>query len=324
MKKILFTGDTLDAGKRSELYAKGYEIISAPCDLDSDKVAEILTDCEGYILGGDEIANAQLLNNAGNKLKAISFFGAGYEKYIDVEAASKKGIMVANTPAANADSVAEFTVALMLSSIKDIPHNNSLVKNGEWPKPMTFDLRGKTVGIVGMGNIGSRVARILKNGFGANILYTSRHSKFDIESALGATKVSLSDLLRKSDIITIHASLTEETRSLIGEKEFKLMKDGVVIINTARVEIIDEMALLNNIASGKVKKCAFDGFYEEPVSQETIKKHKLLSTDDSALIVTPHMAYYTRDAIAKMEKMALENIMQMLSGQKCEHLINGD
>lgn len=322
MKKVLFTGDTLTEEKREELKKRGITVIPASYDLSADKVAELLNECDGYILGGDEIADADMLKRAGKKLKAISFFGAGYEKYIDVKTAKELGIKVANTPAANADSVAEFTVALMISVIKDIVNNSIATKCGEWSRPQTFDLSGKTIGIIGMGNIGRRVAKILSCGFGAKIVYTSRKSKFDVESTCDARKVSLEELCKVSDVISIHASLTDETRGLISTEEFARMKDGVVIVNTARVEIIDEIALESAISSGKVAKCAFDGFYEEPVDENVVARHPLMKLPNDKFIVTPHMAYYTIDAINKMEKMSLDNICQMLSGLDCPNIVN--
>ena len=321
MKKVLFTGDTLTDEARASLKERGYEFIPAPYDLPASEVAARLKECDGYILGGDEIANAEMLERAGDKLKAISFFGAGYEKYIDVSAATKKGIVVANTPAANADSVAEFTVALIMAAVKDIPQNNQAIKAGNWSRPMTFDLKGKTIGIIGLGNVGERVTKILSAGFGAKIIYTSRSSKPNIENAYLAKMVSLDELLRSSDIITIHASLNDETRGLIGEHEFATMKSNAIIIDTARVEIIDERALVKALKEGKIAKCAFDGFYEEPVDADVVARHELLSLGEDKFIVTPHMAYYTSDAINKMEQMAVDNIIQILSGLPCANVV---
>ena len=321
MKRVLFTGNTLNEIEQANLKNRGFEIVPASYDLTEDQVADLLQDCDGYILGGDEIVTESMLEKAGNRLKAISFFGAGYEKYIDTQATKKRNILVANTPGANAHSVAEFTVSLMLAATKGIVPNSCMVKKGEWDRPKTFDIAGKTIGIIGMGNIGAKVAKMLHHGFGAKILYYSRRSKLDVEATCDAQKVSLTDLLQKSDIITIHASLTDETRGLIGAKEFDTMKDGVVIVNTARVEILEENALVAALNSGKVSRCAFDGFYEEPIDLEVVNRHKLLRMDDKKMIVTPHMAYYTSDAISKMESMAIENVLTMLTSGTCDYLV---
>lgn len=321
MKRVLFTGNTLTENEQAALKSRGFEIVPASYDLTEDQVANLLRDCDGYILGGDEIVTESMLEKAGDRVKAISFFGAGYEKYIDVQATSKRNILVANTPGANAHSVAEFTVAMLLAATKGIVPNSRLVKNGNWDRPKTFDLSGKTVGIIGMGNIGGKVAKMLQHGFGAKILYYSRKSKLDVEATCDAQKVSLEKLLEKSDIITIHASLTDETRGLIGKNEFAKMKDGVVIVNTARVEILKEEELVEALSSGKISTCAFDGFYEEPIDAEIVQRHELLRMDDRKIIVTPHMAYYTSDAIAKMEQMAIENVLTMLTTGTCDYLV---
>jgi len=321
MKKVLFTGNTLNDAEMLELKNKGIEIVPASYDLSEDQVAELLMDCDGYILGGDEIVTEQMLQKSGSKLKAISFFGAGYEKYIDTTATSKRGIMVANTPGANAHSVAEFTVALMLAAAKQLVSNANMVKKGGWDRPRTFDLTGKTIGIIGMGNIGSIVAKILYHGFGAKIIYTSRRSKLSVEDTCNAKKVSLEELLAQSDIISIHASLNDETRGMIGAKEMELMKDGVIIVNSARVEIIDESALVAALNSGKVARCAFDGFYKEPIEQSVVDSHELLTMPDEKIIVTPHMAYYTFDAIKNMQNMAIDNIFEMLFSGTCKNIV---
>lgn len=321
MKRVLFTGNTLNDNEQADLRKRGFEIVPASYDLTEDQVATLLKDCDGYILGGDEIVTESMLEKAGDRLRAISFFGAGYEKYIDTQATKKRNILVANTPGANAHSVAEFSVALMLAATKGIVSNANLVKSGSWDRPKTFDLAGKTIGIIGMGNIGAKVTKMLHHGFGAKIIYYSRKSKFDIEASCDAKKVSLEDLLKKSDIISIHASLTDETRNLIGKEQFTLMKDGVIIVNTARVEILNEEALVCALNSGKVSACAFDGFYEEPIDGGVVERHDLLKMEDKKIIVTPHMAYYTSDAISKMEKMAIENVLSMLSKGTCDYLV---
>lgn len=321
MKRILFTGDTLNDAQREEFLKRGFEFVPASYDLNEDEVANLLKDCDGYILGGDEIVTETMLEKAGDRVRAISFFGAGYEKYIDTNATSKRGIMVANTPGANANSVAEFTIALLLSATKDVVSNVNMVKRGEWDRPKTFDLNGRTVGIIGMGNIGHIVAKILHFGFGMNVIYNSRRAKPEVDKECNAQMVSLEELLQRSDIISIHSSLTDETRNMIGENEFSLMKDGVIIVDTARVEIIQEDALVKALESGKVLRCAFDGFYSEPIDSTVVQNHSLLKMNDKKIIVTPHMAYYTSDAISKMEKMAIENVLEMLSIGTCKNLV---
>lgn len=322
MKRILFTGNTLSGDRIRELYKQGYEIVPTSYDLSESEIAELLTDCDGYILGGDEVVTEKMLQESGDRLKAISFFGAGYEKYIDVEATKRRHIAVSNTPGANSNSVAEFTIALMLSATKDIVNNVINTKKGIWDRPKTFDVAEKTIGIIGMGNVGKRVAQILSRGFDANVIYYSRTRKLDIEKMCRIKYVSLNELIERADIISIHSSLTEETKNMIDADSFIKMKNGVVIVNTARVEIINESALLNALKEGKVSKCAFDGFYKEPINEEIVSEHEILRMDNKQFIVTPHMAYYTSDAIRKMEEMALNNVIKMIDTGTCDCLVN--
>ena len=322
IKNVLFTGDTLSDEERALWLNKGFNIIPASYDLDESSVAELLLDCDGYILGGDEIASKKLLEKAGDRLKCISFFGAGYEKYVDTNYCSERGIKVTNTPGANSDSVAEFTVALLLSAVKGIPVRNNEVKNGIWNKPKTFDVAGKTIGIIGMGNIGRRVARILHNGFGANIIYTSRTQKPEIDEELSAKFVTLSELLSKSDIISINASYSESTCKMISSAQFSSMKKGVIIVNTARAEFLDKHALEKAINDGIVACCAMDVFYSEPIDNSLINASNLLKMSDDKFIITPHTAYYTFDALRKMEEMAIENVVAVLDGKNCANIVN--
>lgn len=323
MKNILFTGDTLTDEVRVEYNQKGFNIIPASYDLTEDEVAQKLVECDGYILGGDEIASKSLLEKAGDKLKAISFFGAGYEKYVDANFAKQKGILVSNTPGANADSVSEFTVALLLAATKNIIKCNADTKSACWDRPKTSDIRGKTVGIIGMGNIGSRTAKTLSKGFDCEILYTSRTQKQQLEEELGAKYVTLEDLLKASDIIIVHAAFSESTRGLINAQNISLLKKGAILVNTARAEIVEEEALVVALKEGILLRAAFDVFYEEPINSKSIVDgHEILSLGDEKFIITPHMAYYTVDAIQKMEQMALDNICEMLNGEACQYVVN--
>jgi lactate dehydrogenase-like 2-hydroxyacid dehydrogenase len=323
MKRILFTGDTLSQIARDEYKTKGFDIIPASYDLTEDAVAKLLVDCDGYILGGDEIASKSLLEKAGTRLKAISFFGAGYEKYVDAAFAKSRGIQVTNTPGANSGSVAEFTVALLFAAAKNIVKFSNETKTAKWDRPKTHDISGKTIGIIGMGNIGARVAKMLHFGFGCKIVYSGNSAKKDLDVQLASKFVDVDELLKVSDIILVHASLTDATRGLINKKNISLIKDGAVLINTARAEIVDESALVIALQSGKLRRAAFDVFYEEPINDSAIiDKHELLRLEDEKFIITPHVAYYTFDAIQKMEQMALDNIIQMISGNECPCVVN--
>lgn len=322
MKKVLFTGDTLSQEKREYYLSKGVEIIPASYDLTIDQLISALQGCDGYILGGDEILTREVIYKIPETVKAISFFGAGYEKYIDAEAAKERGIMVSNTPGANSHSVAEMTIALLFACMKNLFSVASKTKQGEWTRPKTSDILGKTVGIIGLGNIGKDVARTLNKGLNCKILYSGNTPKKDIDEEIGSKFVSLDELLTLSDIILVHSALNEKTLNLLGKEEFNKMKEGVVLINTARAEIVNEDALYEALVNGKVKIAGFDVFYEEPITGEVVHRHKLLSLTDEQFIITPHMAYYTYDAINKMEQMAIDNAVEMVIENDCRYIVN--
>lgn len=314
MKKVVFTGNTFSDGKIKELAKEGLEIIPKPLDLTEDQVIEALQGAEGYICGGEEIATKKVLQ-AAKELKIFAFLGAGYERYVDVEAAKELGIVITNTPEANSLTVAEHSVALIMDAIKGITWLNNDTKKRKWQKRQTWNLSGKTIGIIGMGAIGSRVARILHNGFGAQVLYVSRNAKPEIEKELSAKKVELQELLRKSDVVSIHTSYNNDTIGLIGEKELSLMKSEAVLVNAARAEVVDGHALYKALSNDVIASAAYDVYYKEPVPEKE-DEYKLLSLPDKKFIITPHTGYSSAEALRKMEDMVLESIKAALEGSE--------
>jgi len=321
MKRILFTGDTLADSRRAELSKQGFEVIPARIDMNEDELIAALAGMDAYILGGEEIATERVLMASKDYLKVATFFGTGYEKYIAVPKALELGIAVTNTPHANAHSVAEFTVALLLSTVKQVVSMNADTKAGQWKKAYTWDFSGKTVGIVGMGHVGEKVARILKNGFNMDVVYYSKTRKPLIEDALGARFVSLEELCHASDVISLHAQYSEDTIGMLGEQQFAVMKKNAVLINTARAELVDYKALSVALAEDRIAMAAYDCYYEEPVPKTAEDKYDLLALPDSKFVITPHAAYNTADAIQSMEDIAIDNTIKVLSGEACANII---
>ncbi len=321
MFQVLFTGCTFGEERIEKLKQSGISIVPASTDLNEKELIVALRGMDGFIMGGDEIATSHVIQNV-DKLRVIAFLGAGYSKYVDIEAARSRGIIVTNTPKANAYSVAEFTVAMILSMVKNIPYLNTETKKRIWGKSQTFTLQGKTLGIIGMGAIGECVARTMKNGFGMNILYCSKTRKARIESELNAQFVDKQQLAKLSDIISIHASYSDETINMIGESEFLLTKQNTILINTARAELVEGHALYNALVTGKLKSAAFDCYYSEPLPDTMSDVYKLLSLPDDKFIITPHTAYNTADAIAQMESMVIESIECILQGKEVKFQVN--
>ncbi len=258
-------------------------------------------------------------------LKLIATRSTGTD-HIDLDYCRQRGIAVCNVPAYGEHTVAEHVFALLLALSRHIPQAAQRTREGDFSfKGLCgFDLYGKIMGIIGTGTIGLHAARIAK-GFGMNVLGydTQPHQNADL------TYVTFEQLLSQSDIISLHVPGTPKTRHMLSEKEFSIMKDGVIIINTARGPVIDVRALLRALQSGKVRAAGLDVLPEEPAIREEAEllresfsqKHDLetLLADYALLhnknvIVTPHSAFYTKEALDKILHTTSENIMAFLRG----------
>lgn len=301
--KVLFTGCTFNEDKLNELKEQGIEVSSGRMDYSEEELIDILKNYDCYINGGDEICTRKVIEN--NKhLKLISFMGTGYQKYIDLDVAKEYGIPVSYTPSANAKAVAEYTVALMLDAVKKITFSNNEIRNKEWNKYKTFNLEGKTLGIVGMGTIGSYIAKILCDGFGMKLIYNSRESKPSIDERYNTKMVSLNELFKEADIISVNATYTIDNANMISKEQFNLSKEGLIFINTARPELVNKEDLYSAIINNKLGFVAMDGFYTEPMNYND----KFLKLSCDKFIVTPHNAYNSKDAVIEMERMLIESL----------------
>ena len=307
--KVLFTGCTFNEDKMNELREQGVEVSSGRMDYSEEEIMNILKDYDCYINGGDEICTRKVIEN--NKhLKLISFMGTGYQKYIDIDAAKEYGIPVSYTPSANAKAVAEYTVALLLDAVKKITFSNNEIRNEEWNKYKTFNLEGKTLGIVGMGTIGSYIAKILCDGFGMKLIYNSRESKHKIDEKYNTKNVSLNELFEQADVVSVNATYTLDNANMISKEQFDLAKEGLIFVNTARPELVNKNDLYNAITNNKIGFVAMDGFYTEPMDYND----EFLKLPCDKFIVTPHNAYNSKDAVVEMERMLIESINDVKNG----------
>ncbi len=269
-------------------------------------------------------------------LKMIALRCTGYD-HVDMEYCNSKGIAVANVPAYGVHTVAEHVFALLLGLSRHLPETSRRTRNGDFSLNglAGFDLFGKTMGIVGTGSIGLQTARIAR-GFGMAVLASDPYPKEDMAAQIGFAYAPMKELLKQSDVISLHVPSTPETRNLLSEKEFDTMKPGVTVINTARGDLIDVKALLRALSSGKVRAAGLDVLPEEPTVREeaqllhTIftRKHDLetLLIDHALLrhknvIVTPHSAFYTREAMDKIIETTARNIRAFLDGSP-ENIVN--
>lgn len=276
---------------------------------DADAILSILTD---RIDG--EVMDAGLPT-----LKIVANYAVGFDN-IDLEAAKQRKIMVSNTPGVLTNTVAEHTFSLMLSIAHRISEGDRFSRAGKyhaWGPNMLLgtDLSGKTLGIVGLGRIGSRVAYHAAKGFGMNVLYTDLRPNADFEKEFGAQYVEkIDDLLPLCDCVSIHVPLLDSTRHLINESRLRIMKRSAYLINTSRGPIIDEKALASALLKGVIRGAAIDVFEFEP---EIVPELKLLDN----VILTPHIASATEETRNKMAEIAAQNIIEALEGRTPPNLI---
>ncbi len=282
--------------------------------LKPDELISVIGDYEAVIVRSQTQVSAEVIE-AGNKLQVIGRAGVGVDN-IDVEEATRRGIAVVNAPTGNTTSAAEHTVALMLALARHIPQANAVLKSGIWQRSnfVGTEVRNKTLGIIGLGNVGSEVARRAR-GLEMKVITYDPFISVDLAHNLQVELVPLRQLLKESDFITLHIPLTESTKGLIGAKELALVKPTVRIINTARGDLIDEKALVKAVRDKRVAGAAFDVFATEPLTES------ILFEEDN-IIVTPHLGASTAEAQAMVAKDVAEQVIAVLKGQPARYAVN--
>jgi D-lactate dehydrogenase len=271
-------------------------------------------------------------------LKLIAVASTGYE-HVDVEAAREKGIIVCNDPVYGESTVAEFTFGLILSISRKLRTAFEETSRGIFEKDglRGFDLAGKTLGVIGTGRIGSKVIKIA-NAFDMKILGYNRHEKKELKEIYGVQFVSLEDLLKNSDIVTVHLPYTKSTHHLINAENIKLMKKDAVLVNTARGKIVDSMAIFEAMENCRLGGVALDAFEGEEV---WIKQHTILRKPVPPSVVslkaglasfhllrfentvlTPHIAYNTREAVKRYIELNIDNIITFNNTLDCKFKVN--
>jgi len=282
--------------------------------LKPEELIAIIGNYDALIVRSQTQVSADVIES-GKKLKVIGRAGVGIDN-IDVNAASRRGITVVNAPTGNTVSAAEHTIALMLALARHIPEANSQLKSGLWQrgKLVGTELRNKTLGIIGLGNVGSEVAKRAQ-AFEMRILAHDPFISTNYAHTHKVSLVSLDQLLCESDFITLHLPLTLSTKNLIGTKEFAKLKPTARIINTARGGLIDEQALVKAIDDEKIAGAAFDVFSTEPVTDSP-----LLKCDK--VIVTPHLGASTIEAQTNVAKDVVGQIITVLQGKFSSYAVN--
>ena len=262
--------------------------------------------------------DSEVLDAAGNQLKVVANYAVGYDN-IDVKSAQQKNVMVTNTPGVLTEAVAEHAITLMLSVSKSIIAADKYVREGEYKQwePMGFlgpQVTGKTLGVVGLGRIGSMVAKIGHSGLGMNILYYDVKKNEDFEKDVDAKFSELDEVLKSSDFVSVHVPLLPATKHLINKEKFSLMKKTAILINTSRGPVVDEIALIEALKSKQIWGAGLDVFENEP-------ELSLGLADLPNVVLTPHTASATIEARDAMSKMCAENIIAVLEGQTPPNLV---
>lgn len=270
-----------------------------------------------YLITAASPITRNMLGKAPN-VRLIQKTGSGVDN-IDLEAAAELGIMVSSTPGANSASVAELTIGMILSLYRKLHFLDRETKQGNWlmweHRPFMFEMKGKTHGIIGIGNIGKEVVPLSK-AFGTTVIYFDANKlSTEAEAKLGISYAPLPQLLAAADIISLHIPLLPATRNLIGAAELKLMKPNAILINVARGNIVDEQALAQALQNGRLLGAGIDTFSAEPVQ----KDNPLLQLDN--VLATPHIAGGTRDVLEKVLYLSFQNIFKIERGELPDNLI---
>lgn len=306
--RVLVTGTSVRHELLQPLVDAGYTVDNPTHLLSDSELKEALTSAAAYLLGGDEYASRTALSSA-KDLKVIAFLGMGFEAFIDAAAAADLRIPITNTPGTLSNAVAELTTGLVLSSTRRLFEYASDYRVGASEAPeKQHDLSALHVGIVGLGGVGTRIAEILRNGFGSRVSYYSRTRKPKEESGLGLSFASLSQLVREVDVLVVMAPGNDETKGMIGKDQVTNFRRGLILINSARPDIVDPAALLAGLESGQIGYAAFDAFYEQ--SPHLVERLKAMIP--AKLMVTPHLGSLTHEARDGMARKATQSILNIL------------
>jgi len=318
MAKVFVTRPILDEGIEI-LKSNGFQVDINPENrvLSKEQLKSKAATYDAFITLLTDKLDAEVIAAAGPQLKIIANYAVGFDN-IDVAAAENKKIFVTNTPGVLTEAVGEHAFALLLSVAKRIVEADRFVREGKYTQwePVGFlgpQVSGKTIGIVGLGRIGSLVAQIAKSGFNMKVVYYDVKKNEEFEGKFQAIFMGVPDLLKTSDFISIHVPLLDSTRHRIGREQFEMMKPTAILVNTSRGPVIDEAALVEALKNKKIAGAGLDVFENEPQLSPGLA---LLPN----VVLTPHTASATIEARAAMSKMAAENIIAVFEGKEPPNL----
>ncbi len=298
-------------GAGLDLLTDRFEVVPGEPSPDRDDLRLRVEGAAAIVADPTVPVDAELLDSAGASLKIVANFAVGYDN-VDVGACRARGIVVTNTPDVLTNATAELAVALMLAAARRIGEGERLLRGGSWTgwdpaELLGRELSGATVGIVGLGRIGLRVAELLR-GFETRTLYASRSSKPEAEARLGLQRATLDELVARSDFVTLHAPSTPETRHLVDADLLARFKRGAILVNTSRGPLVDAKALAAALREGHLAAAGLDVFEHEPVVEP-----ELLALDNVVLL--PHIGSATSKARDGMARLVAENVIAVLGGE---------
>ena len=299
-----------------ELQDKGIHVtVGDPLKQSEEELIEAVKSCSAQaVIAGSETWSRRVMEACSGTLKCIVRCGTGYDQ-VDIPAASDCNIVVANTPGQNANAVAEMAFAHMIALKRKLKYYDSLTQNGGWGLSPALELTGKTVGLIGFGAVAQKLAGLL-SGFQCRILAYDVFYNQEAVEKYHVTCASLEEIYQEADVISLHVPLLPSTANMINSESIAKMKDGVLIINTSRGGIVDVRALKAGLESGKVGGAGLDVHDEEPLSV----KYPLLKMDN--VILTPHAATATREAVMNMAKASFERVCQYFEGVSVANKLN--
>lgn len=270
-----------------------------------EEILKVIGDVDAVVCGTERYTEHVL--EAAKSLKVLSKHGVGVDN-IDLEAARKRGIAVCNTPGANAQAVAETAVGLIIDVLRKIPQAHMSVVTGAWKRPEGHLVNGKTIGIIGMGNIGKTIIRCIE-GFGGSFMAYDPFFDAEFAKAHNVRQSTIDEILENADVISLHVPSTEQTRRMINKDTLSKMKRDAVLINTARGDLIDEKDLYDALRNGVIGGAGLDVLDEEPCLSSP-----LFELDN--IVITPHLAGNTAETTTQMGKRAISNAMAVLKGEE--------
>ena len=312
--KVLVCDDLAEEGLKVFRDQKNVELL-IKLKQPVEELKKLIADADACVVRSGTQITAEIIA-AAKELKVIGRAGVGLDN-VDLEAASKRGIVVINTPGGNTVSAAELAFCLIMALARNIPEANNSVKRGEWERKkfVGSELDGKTLGVLGLGRIGGEVAKRAQ-AFRMRVIAYDPFLRADKAAQMGVEPMSLEEVLKKADFITLHLPLTAENKNMIGEKQFQMMKKGVRIVNCARGGLIDEKALAVAIKSGQVAGAGLDVFESEPPPKDL----ELLKLPQ--VIVTPHQGASTEEAQVAVAVDVAKSIIDYLSGRGSKNAVN--